>query len=281
MAVCGSPPCPLLLLFSLRCSAVSLDAHDVSLVPSPRQSPTLRRGRASGGIQGGVRGSPSSLPSPSAAGDDSEAFGDAGHVVQHDAQEEEQHARHQDHGAHAGPRGALPSSAHRPGDSPFPLASFQPHPHTLQSHTQPQRLLLGHGHHGHPLLLPARQEATSQLPRQAECPLLGDWQWQHVAAVAGEADENWRVLRGVRDGDDGDDVRVVRELGDGQSWWELGDAAAPGTTDLLLAAAHLGQTHRAARVAAVQEFGPPSGAVVVKADLALQDRILGKSLHGL
>lgn len=79
------------------------------------------------------------------------------------------------------------------------------------------------------------------------------------------------MLRGVRDGDDSDDVRVVWELGDGQAWRELGDAATPGTTDLLLAAAHLGQTHRAACVSAVQEFGPPAGAVVVEADLTLQN----------
>ncbi len=163
--------------------------------------------------------------------------------MQHDAQEEEQHARHQDHRAHAGPRGALPSSSHWASDSPLPLSSLQAHPHALQPHTQAQRLLLGHGHHRHPFLLAARQEATSQLPRQAQRPLLGDGQWQHIAAVAGEADEDRRVLRGVRDGDDGDDVRVVRELGDRQARRELGDATAPGTTNLLLAAAHLGQTH--------------------------------------
>lgn len=218
----------------------------------------------------GVHGSPSSLPRPSATGDDSEAFGDAGHVVQHDAQKEEQHARHQDHRAHTGPRGALPSS-HGASNSPLALASLQPHPDTLQSHTQAQRLLLGHGHHRHPLLLAARQEAASQLPWQAERPLLGDGQRQHVAAVAGKADEDGRVLRSVRNGNDSDDVRVIWELGDGQAWWELGDAAAPGTTDLLLAAAHLGQTHRAASVSAIQEFGPPAGAIIVKADLALQN----------
>lgn len=191
--------------------------------------------------------------------------------MQHDAQEEQQHARHQDHRANAGPRGALPSSSNRARDSPLALASFQPHPDTLQTHSQAQRLLLGHGDDGDPFLLAARQEAASQLARQAQRPLFGDGKRQHVAAVAGEADEDGRVLRGVRDGDDGDDVRVVRELGDGQARRELGDAATPGTADLLLAAAHLGQTHGAARVTAVQEFGPPAGAVVVKADLALQN----------
>lgn len=199
--------------------------------------------------------------------------------MQHDAQEEEQHARHQDHRAYAGPRGALPSTSHRASNSPLALSSIHPHP--LQPHSQAQRLLLGHGHHGHALLLAARQEATSQLPGQAERPLLGDGQGQHVAAVAGEADEDRRVLRGMRDGDDSDDVWVVWELGDGQARRELGDATAPGTANLFLAAAHLGQTHRAARVPAIQEFRPPARAVVVKADLALQYGILGKSLHVL
>lgn len=83
----------------------------------------------------------------------------------------------------------------------------------------------------------------------------------------------------MRDGDDSDDVWVVWEMGDGQAWWELGDAAAPGTTNLLLAAAHLGQTHRAACVSAIQEFGSSARAVVVKADLALQNGILGKGIH--
>lgn len=199
--------------------------------------------------------------------------------MQHDAQEEEQHAGHQDHRAHARPRGALSSSTPRAGHSPLALPSLQPHPYTLQTHSQAKRLLLRYGHHSNPFLLAARQEATSQLPRQAQRPLLGNRQRQHVAAIAGEADEDGRVLRGVRDGDDSDDVRVVGKLGDRQARRQLGDATAPRTTNLLLAAAHLGQTHRAARVAAVQEFGPPAGAVVVEADLALQNGILGKSLH--
>lgn len=87
------------------------------------------------------------------------------------------------------------------------------------------------------------------------------------------------MLGGMRDGDDGDDVRIVWELGDGQARWEFGDATTPGTADLLLAAAHLGQTHGAARVSTVQEFGPSARTVIVKADLALQNGILGKSLH--
>lgn len=201
--------------------------------------------------------------------------------MQHNAQEEKKHTRHEYHCAHARPRGPFPSSSHRVTNSPVALASLQPHPHALQTHTQTQWLLLRHCHHCHPLLLAARQKATSQLPRQTQRPLLGDRQGQHVAAITGEADEDGCVLRGVRNGDDGDDVRVIGELGDGQTWRELSDAAAPGTTDLLLAAAHLGQTHRAARVSAVQELGPPPRTVVVKADLALQNGILGKSLHYL
>lgn len=208
-----------------------------------------------------------SEPPPSAAGDHGEAFGDAGHVVQDDAQEEEQHARHQDHRAHAGPRGALDSPGWA-GDSPLPVAHLQPRP--LQPHRQAQILLLRHGHHRHTLVLPAGQDVAPQLPRQAERPLLGDGEGQHVAAVAGEADEHRRVLGGVGDGDDGDDVRVVRELGDGQAGGQFGDAAAPGAANLLLAASHLGQTHGATSVSAVQEFGASPGAVVVEADLALQ-----------
>lgn len=237
-------------------------------VRSPLLGRILPRGEA--GLVGESGGS-AAVPAASATGDDSEAFGDAGHVVQHDAEEEEQHARHQDHRAHTGPRGTLPSSSHWPGDSPLALTCLQIHPHALQRHPQAQRLLLGHRHYRHPLLLAAGQEATAQLPRQAQRPLLGDGQRQHVAAVAGEADEDGRVLGGMRDGDDGDDVRVIRELGDGQARRKLGDAAAPGAADLLLAAAHLGQTHRATRVPAIQELGPPPGAVIVKADLALQN----------
>lgn len=270
---------PALFFFSLHCSVVSLNAHGVSLVLSPQQSPTLRRGRAIRRGPGGSAAVRAASSQTSAARNDSKAFGDAGHVVQHNAQEEKQHARHEYHCAHAGPRGPFPSSSHRVTDSPVALASVQPHPHALQTHPQTQGLLLRHCHHCHPLLLAAGQKTTSQLPRQTQRPLLGDGQRQHVAAVTGEADEDGCVLRGVRDGDDSDDIRVIGELGDGQARRELSDAAAPGTTDLLLAAAHLGQTHRAARVSAVQELGPPPRAVVVKADLALQNWILGKSLH--
>lgn len=196
--------------------------------------------------------------------------------MQHDSQQEQQDARHQNNCANAGPCGPLPS-AHGAGNSPLALAAVQPD--ALQTHSQAQRLLLGHRHHSHALLLAAGQEAAPQVSRQAERPLLGDGQWQHVAAVAGQADEDGRVLRGVGDSDDGDDVRVVWELRDGQTGGQFGDTTAPRAADLLLGAAHLGQTDRAAGVSAVQELGPPPGAVVVKADLALQNRVLGKSLH--
>lgn len=83
----------------------------------------------------------------------------------------------------------------------------------------------------------------------------------------------------MRDGDDGDDVWVIREVRHRQARGELGDATTPWAADLFLAATHLGQTHRTACVSAIQEFGSPSGAVVVKADLTLEHRILGKSLH--
>lgn len=66
----------------------------------------------------------------------------------------------------------------------------------------------------------------------------------------------------------------------GQAGREFGDAAAPGTADLLLGAAHLGEADGAEGVAAVQQFGASARAVVVEANLAFQHRVLGKSLHG-
>lgn len=234
----------------------------------PRQGSFLRRGGAAGGWR---------VPPPwSATGDDGEAFGDAGHVVQDDTEEEEEHARHQDHRAHARPRGALPTPARRHP----PLALARLHPDTLQGHAQTQRLLLGEGQHRHTLLLNPRQEAASQLARQAQSPLLSNGQRYHVATVAGETYEDGRVLGGVWDGDHSDDIRVVWELGHGPARRESGDAAAPGAADVL-AAAHLRQADGAAGVLAVQQLGPPPGAVVVEADLALQRRVLRESLHAV
>lgn len=77
---------------SLHCSVVSLDALDVSLVLPP-----LLPYEEAGLVEEFRRGPRQSVQPPrpsSAAGDDSETFGDAGHVVQHDAQEEKQHTCH-------------------------------------------------------------------------------------------------------------------------------------------------------------------------------------------
>lgn len=239
------------------------------MAPPPQQGPFPRRGGAAGGWR---------VPPPwSATGDDGEAFGDAGHVVQDNTEEEEEHARHQDHCAHTRPRGALPTpSRHNP-----PLTLAHLHPDALQGHAQTQRLLLGEGQHRYTLLLNPRQEAAPQLARQAQAPLLSNRQRDHVATVAGETYEDGRVVGGVWDGNHGDDIRVVRELGHGPARRESGDAAAPWAADVLLAAAHLRQTDGAAGVLAVQQLGPPPGAVVVEADLALQRRVLRKSLHAV
>lgn len=231
-------------------------------------------GRATAGGSGREYGDVWSLPS--ATGDDSKTFGDAGHVVEHDTQEKEQDTGYQDHCTHPGPCGALPPSTTSSPGSP-PLCVFQ----AIETH--PQGLQLRHGYHRHiHLLLPAAtwQEPAAQFARQKR-PLLSDGQRQHVAAIARQADEDRRVLGGVRDGDDGNDVRVIGELGDGQAGREFGDATAPGAADLFLAGPHLGQAHGAARVSAVQQLGPPPRAVVVKTDLTLQDGVLRErqSLH--
>lgn len=51
----------LFIRFSLHYSAGSVDAHHVSSVPSPVR-PALRRGRANGGIQGGLQQSEQLAP---------------------------------------------------------------------------------------------------------------------------------------------------------------------------------------------------------------------------
>lgn len=142
-------------------------------------------------------------------------------------------------------------------------------------------MLLWQSHHGDtPFLLPpTRQEATPQLARQPHRTFFGDSQGQHVAAVTRQTDKNWSLLRGVRDGDDGDHVRIVWELGNRKTCRKLGHVAAPRAADLLLGVAHLCQTHRTARVPAVQELGPPAWTVVVKADLTLHQRILREGVH--
>lgn len=77
------------------------------------------------------------------------------------------------------------------------------------------------------------------------------------------------------DGDDGDHLGVVGQLGHRVPRRQLGDATAPGAAQVLLAGPHLLQAHGAAGVFAVQQLGPPAGAVVVEANLALQQRVLG------
>lgn len=181
-------------------------------------------------------GTHGALPAaPSAAGYHSEALRDAGHVVEHDAEEEDQDAGHQDDGAHAGPGGALGRAA-------------------------PVRLL-------------------GRVAGQQRA-LLGDGQGQHVAPVARQSDEDRRVLGGVGDGDDAQHLGVVRQLRHREARGQLGGAPAPGAAHVLLARPHLLQAHGAAGVPAVQQLGPPPGAVVVEADLALQQRVLRGRLHG-
>lgn len=174
---------------------------------------------------------PSLRPS-SAAGDHSEALGDARHVVQHDAEEEDQNAGHQDHSAHPGPGGAL---HHAP-----PVLLLLQH---LWGSPAVQRLLFCRdGHHGDRLLLAPRQQAAAQVSRQQRS-LLGDGQGQHVAPIAGEFDEDRGVLRGMRDGDDGKDLRVIGELRHGEARGQLGDAPAPRAPHVLLACPHLLEAH--------------------------------------
>lgn len=216
-------------------------------------------------------GTHGALPAaPSAAGYHSEALRDAGHVVEHDAEEEDQDAGHQDDGAHAGPGGALGRAA------PVRLLGRR-----LARGRGLQGLLLGRGdaHHGHRLRLGPGQQAAARVAGQQRA-LLGDGQGQHVAPVARQSDEDRRVLGGVGDGDDAQHLGVVRQLRHREARGQLGGAPAPGAAHVLLARPHLLQAHGAAGVPAVQQLGPPPGAVVVEADLALQQRVLRGRLHG-
>lgn len=121
--------------------------------------------------------------------------------MEHDAEKEDQDAGHQDHSAHPGPGGAF---HHAP-----PVLLLL---HRLLGSPALQRLLLSRdGHHGDRLLLAPGQEAAAHVSWQ-QCSLLGDGQRQHVAPIAGKFDEDRGVLGGVRDGNDGKDLRVVREL---------------------------------------------------------------------
>lgn len=208
------------------------------------------------------------LPRCSATGDHSEALGNARHVVQHYAQQEDEDAGHQDHSAHPGPGGAF-------GHAP-PVGLLL---HRLLGRPALQRLLFrGDGHHGDRLLLAPRQQAAAHVSGQQRS-LLGDGQGQHVAPIAGKFDEHWGVLGRVRDGDDRQDLGVVGELRHGEARGQLGDAPAPGAPHVLLARPHLLEAHRAAGVFAVQQLGPSPGAVVIETDLTFQQGILGQRLH--
>lgn len=189
--------------------------------------------------------------------------------MEDDAQEKDQDAGHQDDSAHPRPGGALHHAS--------AVRLLRAH---LGREAALQRLLLRRDrHHRQGLLLAAGQEAAADVSRQ-QGPLLGERKGQHVAPVAREFDEDGGVLGGVGDGDDGDHLGVIRQLRHGVARRQLGDAAAPGTPQVLLAGPHLLQAHRAARVLAVQQLGPPARAVVVEADLALQQGVLGQRLHG-
>lgn len=190
--------------------------------------------------------------------------------MEHDAEEKDQDAGHQDDGAHAGPGGALGRAA------PVRLLGRR-----LARGRGLQGLLLGRGdaHHGHRLRLGPGQQAAARVAGQQRA-LLGDGQGQHVAPVARQSDEDRRVLGGVRDGNDAQHLGVVRQLRHREARGQLGGAPAPGAAHVLLARPHLLQAQGAARVPAVQQLGPPPGAVLVEADLALQQRVLRGRLHG-
>lgn len=204
----------------------------------------------------------------SATGYHSEALRNARHVVQHDAQEEDQDAGHKDHSAHPGPGGAFRRAP------PVWLLL-----HRLLGRPPLQGLLFpGDRHHRDGLLLAPGQQAAAQVSGQQRS-LLGDGQGQHVAPIAGKFDEDRGVLGRVRDGDDRQDLGVVGELRHGEAWGQLGDAPAPRASHVLLARPHLLEAHRAAGVFAVQQLGPSPGAVVIETDLTFQQRILGERLH--
>lgn len=122
--------------------------------------------------------------------------------MEHDAEKEDQDAGHQDHSAHPGPGGAL---HHAP---PVLLLLRR---RLLGSPALQWLLLRRDGHHGDRLLLAPGQKAAAHVSGKQRS-LLGDGQRQHVAPIAGKFDEDRGVLGGVRDGNDGKDLRVVREL---------------------------------------------------------------------
>lgn len=217
-----------------------------------------------------------SLPPSSATGYHSETLRNARHVVEHDAQKEDQDAGHQDHSAHPRPGGAF---RHAPSVWLLLHHRWRHLRRLLLGRPALQRLLLRRdGHHGNRLLLVPWQQAAARVSGQWRS-LLGDGQGQHVAPIAGKFDEDRGVLGGMRDGNDGKDLRVVGELRHGEACRQLGDAPAPRAPHILLACPHLLKAHGAAGVFAIQQLGPAPGAVVIETDLTFQQGILGERLH--
>lgn len=152
--------------------------------------------------------------------------------MQHNAQEEDQDTGHQDDSAHARPGGAL----HHAPPVWLLLRSL------LGSPALQRLLFCRDGPHGDGLLLVPGQEAAAHVSGQQGA-LLGDGQGQHVAPIAWKFDEDWCVLGRVRDGDDRQDLGVIRQLRYREAGGQLGDAPAPGAPHVLLARPHLLEAH--------------------------------------
>ncbi|RXN05731.1 hypothetical protein ROHU_033226 [Labeo rohita] len=68
-------------------------------------------------------------------------------------------------------------------------------------------------------------------------------------------------------------------MGDRKADGDLRHATTPRTAELSLAEPHLAQTHGAAGMLAVEEFGTSPVAEVVETDLALKPGVLRQGLH--
>lgn len=121
--------------------------------------------------------------------------------MEHDAEEEDQDPSHQDDSTHPQPDGAF----HH--DPPILVLLCRP----LGSLALQRLLSSRDGHHIDGLLQAPGQQAVAHVSGQQRM-LLGDGQGQHVAPIAGKSDENRRVLGSVWNGDDSQDLRVVKEL---------------------------------------------------------------------